>query len=107
MRVNSRQFFSDIVICQKQLFLTWELVFELIHELRKLLEIQQEHASSKHPQTVDVVERSHCALERILKLNTNEQWKDWFKYVQLATFIHNTSLSFSDGLWSYSSFPRA
>ena len=26
-----------------------------------------------------------------LKLNTNEQWNDWFKYVQLATFIHNTS----------------
>ena len=37
-----------------------------------------------------VVERSHSALKRILKFNTNEQWNDWFKYVQLATFIHNT-----------------
>ena len=37
-----------------------------------------------------VVERSHSALKRILKLNTNEQWNDWFKYVQLPTFIHNT-----------------
>ena len=38
-----------------------------------------------------VVERSHSALKRILKLKTNEKWNDWFKYVQLATFIHNTS----------------
>ena len=66
-------------------------VSELLHELTKLLEIQLDHASLKHPQTVGVVERSHSALKRILKLNTNEQWNDWFKYVQLATFIHNTS----------------
>ena len=26
-----------------------------------------------------------------MKLNTEEQWKDWHKYVPLATFIHNTS----------------
>ena len=64
---------------------------ELLHELKKLLEIQLEHASLKHPQTVGVVERSQSALKRILKLNTNEQWNDWFKNVQLATFIHNTS----------------
>ena len=67
------------------------IVSELLHELTKLLEIQLEHASLKHPQTVGVVERSLSALKRILKLNTNEQWNDWFKYVQLATFIHNTS----------------
>ena len=66
-------------------------VSELLHELTKLLEIQLEHASLKHPQAVGVVERSHSALKRILKLNTNEQWNDWFKYVQLANFIHNTS----------------
>ena len=66
-------------------------VSEHLHELTKLLEIHFEHANLKHPQTVGVVERSHSALKRILKLNTNEQWKDWFKFVQLATFIHNTS----------------
>ena len=64
---------------------------ELLHELTKLLEIQLEHASLKHAQTVGVVERSHSALKRIPKLITNEQWNDWFKYVQLTTFIHNTS----------------
>ena len=57
----------------------------------KLLEVQLKHASLKHPQTVGVVERSHSALKRILKLQTNEQWNDWYKYVPLAVFIHNTS----------------
>ena len=64
---------------------------ELLHELTKLLEIHLEHASLKHPKTVGVVERPHSALKRILKMNFNEQWNDWLKYVQLATFIHNTS----------------
>ena len=49
---------------------------ELLHKLTKLVEIQLKHASLKHPQTVSVVERSHSALKRILKLNTNEQWND-------------------------------
>ena len=66
-------------------------VSELLLELTKLLEIHLEHASLKHPKTVGVVERSHSAFKRILKLNTNEQWNDWFKQVQLATIIHNTS----------------
>ena len=66
-------------------------VSELFHELTKLLEVQLKHASLKHPQTVGVVERSHSALKRILKLETNEQWNDWYKYVPLALFIHNTS----------------
>ena len=66
-------------------------VSELFHELTKLLEVQLKHASLNHPQTVGVVERSHGALKRILKLQTNEQWNDWYKYVPLAAFIHNTS----------------
>ena len=44
----------------------------------------------KHPQTIGVVERSHVALKRVLKLNTDEKWTTWYRYVDLATFIHNT-----------------
>ena len=64
---------------------------ELMSELAILLEVKLKHASLKHPQTIGAVERSHGPLKRILKLNTEEQWKDWHKYVPLATFIHNTS----------------
>ena len=71
--------------------LVTSFVSELLHELTTLLEIQLDHASLKHPQTVGVVERSHSARERILILNTNEQWNDWFTYVRLAAFIDYTS----------------
>ena len=72
-------------------------VAELVHELSRLLEIQLEHASLKHPQTIGVVERSHAALKRIWKLNTDEKWTAWCRYVDLATFIHNTSYHSSIG----------
>ena len=62
-----------------------------MHELTKSLDIQLENANKKHPQVVGVVERSHSAPNPILKLKINEQRHDWFKYVQLVTFIHNTS----------------
>ena len=51
---------------------------------------QDKHATLKHAKTVGVVERSHAALKRILKLNTDEQWSNWHLNVPLATFIHNT-----------------
>ena len=68
------------------------LTSELKHELATLLEIEINHATLKHPQTIGLVERSHEPLKR-MKLNTNEQWSDWHKYVPLATCIHNTSNS--------------
>ena len=64
---------------------------KLLHELTELLEMKLKHDSLKHPQTIGVVERSHSALKRILKLNTDEKWTTWYKYTDLATFIHNTS----------------
>ena len=72
-------------------------VAKLLHELTNLLEIKLQHASLKYPQTIGVVERSHSALKRILKLNTDEKWTTWYKYVDVATFIHNTSYHSSIG----------
>ena len=75
LRENLRQFFLRHSYLPKAILsdLGTAFVSELLHELTKLLGIQLERASSKHPQTVGVVERSHSALKRILKLNTNEQ----------------------------------
>ena len=74
-----------------------QFVSELFSELIKLLEIKITHASLKHPQTIGVVERSHAALTRILKLNSNDTFTNWHRYVPLATFIHNTSYHTSIG----------
>ena len=72
-------------------------VAEIFHELSKLLGIQLEHAPLKHPQTIGFVERSHAALKLILNLNTDEKWTTWYRYLDLSTFIHNTSYHSSIG----------
>ena len=72
-------------------------VAELIHEILKFLEIKLEDASLKHPQTIGVVELSHAAFKQILKLNTDETWTTWSRYVDLATFILKTSYRSSIG----------
>ena len=72
-------------------------VAEIIQELAKLLKIQLEHASLKHPQTMGVVEGSHAALKRILKHNTGEKWTTCYRYVDSAIFIHNKSYHSSIG----------
>ena len=74
-----------------------QFVSELFHELTTFLEIKILHASLKHPQTIGVVERAHAALTRILKLNSNQTFTIWHKYLNLATFIHNTSYHTSIG----------
>ena len=78
-------------------------VSELFHEFTKLLEVQLKQASLKHPQTVGVVERSHSALKQILKLQTNEHWNDWYKYVPLAAFIqtHPSTRRSNVALWLF------
>ena len=43
------------------------------------------------------VKKSHAALKGILKLYTDEKWTTWYRHVDLATFIHNTSYQSSIG----------
>ena len=70
---------------------------KLMHELTNMLEIKLNHASLKHAQTVDVVERAHSAFKRILKINSTSAWSNWHKFVNIATFVHNTSYHVSIG----------
>ena len=70
---------------------------KILHELTKLLEIRLKHASLKHPQTIGVIERAHSAFKRFLKVNSSSAWSNWQKYVDVATFVHNTSFQDSIG----------
>ena len=53
--------------------------YNLMHELKSLPKIQINHATLKHLQTYGLIERSHGALKKILKLNTEDQWSDWHR----------------------------
>ena len=59
--------------------------------MSKLLEITMQYATVKHPQTVGLVERTHASLKQYLGIYENKLKKDWHTYVDLATFVHNTS----------------
>ena len=49
---------------------------ELLHDVKKLVEVQLEHSTLKHQQTVGVVDHSHGALKCILKVLSSEKWND-------------------------------
>ena len=63
----------------------------LLAELAQLLQVRLKHATLKHAQTIGLLERSHAALKRVLKVNENEWSSDWNKYVDIGCFVHNTS----------------
>ena len=90
-QINSLQYLPKTIV----LDLGTTFTSSLMHELCSLLKIRLKRAKLKHPQVIGLVERSNAYLKRILKLNTNDQWSNWLKYVSLATFIHNTSYNSS------------
>ena len=70
---------------------------KVMTELSKLLEITTQYATVKHPQKVGSVERTHASLKQYLGIYENKLKKDWHTYVDLATFVHNTSYHVSIG----------
>jgi hypothetical protein len=63
----------------------------LLTELTYMLEIRLRHATLKHAQTIGLLEKSHEAFKRVLKLYENPTHKTWHQYVNVATFVHNTT----------------
>ena len=70
---------------------------KVMTELSKLLEITMQYATVKHLHTVGPVERTHASLKQHLGIYENKLKKDWHTYVDLATFVHNTSYHVSIG----------
>ena len=56
-----------------------------MHELAEFLEIKPEKPCKTRKHLT-----FNYAPKRIMKPKTQEKWNNWFKYVQLAVFIHNT-----------------
>ena len=48
------------------------------------------HATTKHAQTIEVVERTHARIKTTLKVASAENQKQWQKYVPLAILNYNT-----------------
>ena len=64
---------------------------EVVNQIAQTLEIRINHASTKHAQTIGILERTHASLKTSVKISTGERRSMWHKYVQIAVMNYNTS----------------
>ena len=69
----------------------------LIKEVAGVLGITLKHATTKHAQTIGLLERSHASIKQALKIETGERRSLWHKYINIAVLNYNTSYNTSIG----------
>ena len=68
-----------------------QFMSEVIADATRTLGIQLRHATTKHAQTIGILERCHPSLKESLKISTGERRTMWHQYVAIATLNYNTS----------------
>ena len=66
-------------------------VSQVIHEVTEILGINLKLATSKHTQTIGVLERVHATIKSSLKMASGEYRKQWRKYLPVAILNYNTT----------------
>ena len=56
-----------------------------------VLGITLKYATTKHAQTIGLLERSHASIKQALKIDSGERRSLWHKYVSIAVLNYNTS----------------
>ena len=69
----------------------------VIKEVAGVLGITLKHATTKHAQTIGLLERSHMSIKQSLKIETGERRSLWHKYISIAVLNYNTSYHSSIG----------
>ena len=67
------------------------LVSQVIHEIAEILGINLKHATTKHAQTIGVLQRAHATIKTSLKMASGEYRKQWHKYLPIAILNYNTT----------------
>ena len=94
-----------ISIMTKQAYLPTTLISDkgtafmshVIKEVAGVLGITLKHATTKHAQTIGLLERSHMSIKQALKIETLRWRSFWHKYVSIAVLHYNTSYHISIG----------
>ena len=60
-------------------------------EVAAVLNIELKHATTKHAQTIGLLERTHASVKTHLKAATREFRNNWHKFLPLAVLNHNTT----------------
>ena len=87
-----------ILIMMKHAYLPTTLISDrgtaftshVIKEVAGVLGITLKHATTKHAQTIGLLERSHMSIKQALKIETGERRSFWHKYVSIAVLLYNT-----------------
>ena len=66
-------------------------ISQVIHEVAEILGINLKHATTKHAQTIGVLERAHTTVKTSLKMASGEYRKQWHKYLPIAILNYNTT----------------
>ena len=69
----------------------------VIKEVAGVLRITLKHATTKHAQTIGLLERSHASIKYSLKIETGERRSLWHKHISIAFLNYNTSYHSSIG----------
>ena len=64
---------------------------QVVKEVAGVLGITLKHATTKHAQTIGLLERSHASIKQSLKIETGERRSLWHKYISIAVLNCNTS----------------
>ena len=67
-----------------------QLRSEVVNQIAQTVDIRISHASTKHAQTIGILERTHASLKTSLKISTGERRSMRHKYVQSAVMNYNT-----------------
>ena len=63
----------------------------IIADITQILGITFKGATTKHPQTIGKLERTHASLKTNLKMASGENRRQWHKHLLLTVLNHNTS----------------
>ena len=63
----------------------------VIKEVAGVLGITLKHVTTKHAQTIGLLERSHVSIEQTWKIETGKRRSLWQKYVSIVVLSFNTS----------------
>ena len=64
---------------------------QVTKEVAAVLSIELKHATTKHAQTIALLERTHASVKAHLKAATGEFRNNWHKFLPLAVLNHNTT----------------
>ena len=85
--MTKHTYLPTVLITDKGTAFTSKLVAEIV----QIVGIQMKCATTKHPQTIGKLERTHASLKANLKKASGDYRQQWHKYLPLAVLSYNTT----------------